>query len=154
MNIVTERLPTIASLKTIFRLSSLNTLLPSIEEMIQITALKKVKPFVYHASDGEKTFAAAIFILEKRRIHKINLRTFSLLGHDYFDYNFFFCEKNVFSNFINFISREAKENKADAIILENTILDYHAGKYEKKHKVFNFNANFQSENSFQAILQK
>lgn len=154
MTIITEKLPSIESLKSLPSVGSLNKLVPSISELMELSKVKNVEPFVYHASDNKKTYAAAVFVFERRQIHKANLNTFSLLGYDYFDYNFFFCTDNIYTDFLNFISIDAKKIKADAIILENIVLDIEMHQITEKQRVHHFNAYSNLEKGFQSILQK
>ena len=86
---------------------------------MSIAKLRNVETFSYHAYREKQTIGVAVFIQEKRSICGLLLNTFSLLGHDYFDYNFFFCVNDHLDAFLKYISNDLKKYKLDAIVLEN-----------------------------------
>src|SRR3990172_7397413 len=116
--------------------------------------LRNVETFSYHACREEQTIGVAVFIQEKRSIRGLLLNTFSLLGHDYLDYNFFFCVNDHLDEFLKYISNDLKKYKFDAIVLEN-IAFFDTRKSTQQQTVDIFDASKEpTGEGFNAILKK
>src|SRR3990167_6850053 len=102
---------------------NLSTLLPSIEEIVSLAKFRKIDVHTYIALDEYNVVIGfAVFVKEIKRVGGIKLHCFNLLGNDFFDYNFFFCETAALSFFLKFIRSDAKNYKVDAVLLENILL--------------------------------
>lgn len=119
MTISINKTTDLEALKSALNPDCLPPLLPSLDELMSIAKLRNVETFSYHAYYEKQTIGVAVFAQEKRSICGLLLNTFSLLGHDFFDYNFFFCEKEHLDEFMKYISNDLGRYKFDAIVLEN-----------------------------------
>ena len=121
---------------------------------MSIAKLRNVETFSYHAYREKQTIGVAVFIQEKRSICGLLLNTFSLLGHDYFDYNFFFCVNDHLDAFLKYISNDLKKYKLDAIVLEN-IASFDAERSTRQEAVDIFDVSKEPAGErFNAILKK
>ncbi|MCX7121859.1 MAG: GNAT family N-acetyltransferase [Gammaproteobacteria bacterium] len=154
MKFIEESLSDFSSLKSIDPLSAFDPLMPSIEELDKISKLFNITPVIFHLSCDIKSYALAIFFVEKRRIHGMNFNTLSLLGYDYFDYNFFYCEDKARKCFLDFIFSSLKKSKIDIVILENVLLKYNHEVLVKKENIFLFDSSSDSQEGFQFIYKK
>lgn len=129
-------------------------LLPSIEELLSVARLRNVATFSYHAYCEKRTIGVAVFVQEKRSICGLLLNTFSLLGHDFFDYNYFYCENDHLDEFMEYISSDLGKRKCDAIVLENVAyFDARKSTQRKTVDIFDVSKEPAGE-GFNAILKK
>ncbi|HLA87481.1 MAG TPA: GNAT family N-acetyltransferase [Anaerolineales bacterium] len=154
MTISIDKTPDLEALKSALNPDCLPGLLPPLDELMSIAKLRNVETFSYHACREEQTIGVAVFIQEKRSIRGLLLNTFSLLGHDYLDYNFFFCVNDHLDEFLKYISNDLKKYKFDAIVLEN-IAFFDTRKSTQQQTVDIFDASKEpTGEGFNAILKK
>ena len=130
-----------------------SSLLPSLQELSKMANLNKNELRIFHLIDDDKTRGLAIFVIEERRINGINVKTFSILGHTFFDYNFFFCDDELLDYFLEEIKLNAILNNIDAIVMENVIQVANTLKtYSNNENTFIYNEN--KDRNFEQLLKK
>lgn len=131
-----------------------NSLLPSINELIDVVKLKNIEPIAYYIQHNDKTIGATVLFKQRRQIHGFSLNTLSIVGSDFYDYNFFFCEEVYLNQFVDYITKHAKQYQVDLTVWEN-ILSSIKNKNTQEELVYIFDSTLTGkESGFDYFLQK
>lgn len=136
--------------RNVLRKQKLDTLLPSIKELESIVSLRQIKLIMFCVLANKKLLAAVPLFIERRQIHKVQTKTLSIIGHDFFDYNFFYCNKKVERFFFKNIKREAKALGVDLIVIENVATEVR----KLEGDVFMFDTQLSPTKDFSSLLKK
>lgn len=154
MNVIIKKASTLQELKQEIDNHDVNSLLPSINELINVVEFKNIEPIIYHIRHNHKTIGATVLFKQRRKIHGFSLNTLSIVGSDFYDYNFFFCDEEYFDQFVDYITKDAKKYKVDLIALDN-ILFPSKSKRERKELVYIFDTKLSNkEKRFCELLEK
>lgn len=153
-NLLIKKALSLDDLKREIDRQHVNSLLPSINELIDVAKFKNIEPIVYYMQQNHKTIGATVLFKQRRKVHGFYLNTLSILGYDFFDYNFFFCKEEHEKQFFDYIIKDAKIYKVDLIVLDN-ILSLSKKNAEREELVYIFNSKITDhEKGFNDLLDK
>lgn len=154
MNVLINKVLNLNDLKKEIDKHDVNSLLPSLNELIDVVKSKNIVPIAYYIQHNYKIIGATVLFKQRRKIHGFSLNTLSIVGSDFYDYNFFFCEEAYFQQFIDYITKDAKQYQVDLIVFDNILFSV-KNENERAEFVYIFDSTLtEKESKFDDLLHK